>query len=143
MDLCDLPKGYFSTAIDEATRYATVDILSQKRDTVLEIKQYMHECQKPDLFDLDTKLMTSVGPVYKQQETSSRYCKHRSTTGWVATMYGGAASWSSKKHQPLQLPQWTRNTRRVGRRRGRACRSSRRSGRWAYSPRTFPLRDLF
>jgi hypothetical protein len=27
-----------------------------------------------DLFDLDTKLMTSVGPVYKQQETSSRYC---------------------------------------------------------------------
>jgi hypothetical protein len=34
----------------------------------------MHECQKLDLFDLDTKLMTSVGPVYKQQETSSRYC---------------------------------------------------------------------
>jgi hypothetical protein len=27
------------------------------------------------LFDLDTKLMTSVGPVYyQQQETSSRYC---------------------------------------------------------------------
>jgi hypothetical protein len=42
--------------------------------SVLEIKQYMHECQKLDLFDLDTKLMTSVGPVYKQQETSSRYC---------------------------------------------------------------------
>jgi hypothetical protein len=34
----------------------------------------MHECQKLDLFDLDTKRMTSVGPVYKQQETSSRYC---------------------------------------------------------------------
>jgi hypothetical protein len=30
--------------------------------------------KKLDLFDLDTKLMTSVGPVYKQQETSSRYC---------------------------------------------------------------------
>jgi hypothetical protein len=30
MDLCDLPNPYFSTAIDEATRYATVDILSQK-----------------------------------------------------------------------------------------------------------------
>jgi hypothetical protein len=42
--------------------------------TVLEIKEYMQECQKLDLFDLDTKLMTSVGPVYKQQETSSRYC---------------------------------------------------------------------
>jgi hypothetical protein len=41
---------------------------------VLEIKQCMHECQKLDLFDLDTKLMTSVGPVYKQQETSSRSC---------------------------------------------------------------------
>jgi hypothetical protein len=41
---------------------------------VLEIKQFMHECHKLDLFDLDTKLMTSVGPVYKQQETSSRYC---------------------------------------------------------------------
>jgi hypothetical protein len=34
----------------------------------------MHECQKLDLFDLDTKLMTSIGPVYKQQETRSRYC---------------------------------------------------------------------
>jgi hypothetical protein len=34
----------------------------------------MHECQKRDLFDLDTKLMTSVGLVYKQQKTSSRYC---------------------------------------------------------------------
>jgi hypothetical protein len=34
----------------------------------------MHECQKLDLFDLDTKLMTSVDPVYKQQETGSRYC---------------------------------------------------------------------
>jgi hypothetical protein len=34
----------------------------------------MHECQKLDLFDLDTKLMTSVGPVHKQQETSSHYC---------------------------------------------------------------------
>jgi hypothetical protein len=41
---------------------------------LLEIKQYMHECQKLDLFDLDMKLMTSVGPVYKQQETSSHYC---------------------------------------------------------------------
>jgi hypothetical protein len=44
----------------------------------------MHECPKRDLFDLDTKLMTSVGPVYEQQETSSRYCKllmlHQS--GW-------------------------------------------------------------
>jgi hypothetical protein len=30
--------------------------------------------KKLDLFDLDTKLMTSVGPAYKQQETSSRYC---------------------------------------------------------------------
>jgi hypothetical protein len=29
---CDLPKGYFSTTIDEATRYATVDILSKKSD---------------------------------------------------------------------------------------------------------------
>jgi hypothetical protein len=35
----------------------------------------MHEFQKRDLFDLDTKLMTSGGPAYKQQETSSRYCK--------------------------------------------------------------------
>jgi hypothetical protein len=34
----------------------------------------MHECQKRDLSDLDTKLMTRVGPVYKQQERSSRYC---------------------------------------------------------------------
>jgi hypothetical protein len=42
--------------------------------SLLEIQQCMHECQKLDLFDLDTKLMTSVGPVYKQQETSSRYC---------------------------------------------------------------------
>jgi HJR/Mrr/RecB family endonuclease len=41
--------------------------------TVLEIKQCMHECQKRDLVDLDTKLITSVGPVYKQQ-TSSCYC---------------------------------------------------------------------
>jgi hypothetical protein len=41
---------------------------------VLEIKQYMHECQKLDLFGLDTKLMTSVGPVCQQHETSSRYC---------------------------------------------------------------------
>jgi hypothetical protein len=40
----------------------------------LEIKQYMHECQNLDLFDLDMELMTSVGPVHKQQETSSRYC---------------------------------------------------------------------
>jgi hypothetical protein len=36
--------------------------------TMLEIKQCMHECQKRDLFDVDTKLMTSVGPVYKQQK---------------------------------------------------------------------------
>jgi hypothetical protein len=41
---------------------------------VLEIKQCMHECQKRDLCDFDTKPMTSVAPVYKQQETSSRYC---------------------------------------------------------------------
>jgi hypothetical protein len=41
---------------------------------MLEIKQYMHECQKLDLFDLDTKLMTSGGPVYEQQEPSSVYC---------------------------------------------------------------------
>jgi hypothetical protein len=38
------------------------------------IKQCMHECQKLNLFDLDTKLMTSADPVYKQQETSGRYC---------------------------------------------------------------------
>jgi hypothetical protein len=44
------------------------------RPGVLDIKQYMHECQKLDLFDSDTKLTTSVSPVYKQQETSSRYC---------------------------------------------------------------------
>jgi hypothetical protein len=50
------------------------DSLPQGTLNVLEIKQYMHECQKLDLFDLDAKLMTSVGPVYKQQETSSRYC---------------------------------------------------------------------
>jgi hypothetical protein len=24
----------------------------------------MHECQEPDLFDLDVKLISSVGPVY-------------------------------------------------------------------------------
>jgi hypothetical protein len=30
IDLCDVPNAYFSSAIDEATRYATVDILSQK-----------------------------------------------------------------------------------------------------------------
>jgi hypothetical protein len=31
-----------------------------------EIKQCMHECQENDLCGLDTKLMSSVGPVYKQ-----------------------------------------------------------------------------
>jgi hypothetical protein len=36
----------------------------------LEIKQYMHECQKLDLLDLDTKLMISV----YAQETSSVLC---------------------------------------------------------------------
>jgi hypothetical protein len=36
------------------------------------IKQGMHECQEPDLeiekelFDLDTKLMGSVGPIHKE-----------------------------------------------------------------------------
>jgi hypothetical protein len=34
----------------------------------------MHKCQKRYLFDLDTKLMTSVGPEYKQHETSRCYC---------------------------------------------------------------------
>jgi hypothetical protein len=37
-----------------------------RRSSLLEIKQCMHECQKRYLFDLDTKLMTSGGPVYKQ-----------------------------------------------------------------------------
>jgi hypothetical protein len=32
MDLCDLPNAHFSTATDEATLYATVDILSQKSE---------------------------------------------------------------------------------------------------------------
>jgi hypothetical protein len=37
--------------------------------------QAIHACvSKLDLFDLDTQLMTSIGPVCKQQETSSRYC---------------------------------------------------------------------
>jgi hypothetical protein len=34
----------------------------------------MHECQKLDLFDLDKKLMTSVGPAHQQQEASSHFC---------------------------------------------------------------------
>jgi hypothetical protein len=67
----------------------------------------------------------------------------RSTTGWVATMYGGAVSWSSKKQPTTAASTMNRYTRRVVRRRGRACRLSRRSGRWAYSPWTLPLRDLF
>jgi hypothetical protein len=32
MNICNLSKGCFSTAIDEAARYGTVDILSQKSD---------------------------------------------------------------------------------------------------------------
>jgi hypothetical protein len=43
-------------------------------EPLLEVKQCPLKCQERDLFDFDTKLMTSVGPVHKQQETRSRYC---------------------------------------------------------------------
>jgi hypothetical protein len=39
---------------------------TQVQGGVLKIEQCMHECQEPNLLDLNTKLMSSVGPVYKQ-----------------------------------------------------------------------------
>jgi hypothetical protein len=32
---------------------------------MLEMKQCMHECQEPELFDLDSKLISSVDPIQK------------------------------------------------------------------------------
>jgi hypothetical protein len=55
----------------------------------------MHKCQKLDLFDLDTKLMTSVGPVYRQQETSSRYCKLLMLQHWKAPSVEAVSKFTS------------------------------------------------
>jgi hypothetical protein len=48
--------------------------------SLLEIKQCMHECREPDLFDLDVKLISSVDPVY----TSNR--KRVVVTGLLTTI---------------------------------------------------------
>jgi hypothetical protein len=67
-------KTSFSTEIFAGAIISVVLYLAPLRyaingSALLEINnalQCMHECQKRDLFDLDTKLMTSEGPVYKQ-----------------------------------------------------------------------------
>jgi hypothetical protein len=68
--LIEAPLGIDITSADDFA----IGCRSFRTCSVLEIKQCMHECQNCDLFDLDTKLMTSLGLVYKQQARSSRYC---------------------------------------------------------------------
>jgi hypothetical protein len=65
-----------------------------------------------------------------------------STTGWNATMYGGAVSWSSKKQPTTAASTMDAEYQACLAAAREGLPLSRHSGRWSYSPRTFPLRNL-
>jgi hypothetical protein len=91
MDLCDLPRGYFSTAVDEATRYAEVDVLRANSEAAHSVSKLIA------YFEAQTDLVvqrvrTDRGGEYMsgtlQRFFESRGIPHEPTAGYSAEANG-------------------------------------------------------